>query len=401
MTTAPIRAPWARRPPAAVGEALAWCAALSYPVALYFAVVAEPELTGLRLLPLVACAALPVALVWRRPLPALVLVLTASFLATTTAASRAAVTTPWAWAPAPVWQLGYLQALVADLVVAWIVATRPGVLRMLLTAGPTFAAQAVGASHYRSGSDAYVSTLAFLALALTVACTVGHLVHERRRHAESDRSRTAELAVSAERLRIARELHDMVAHSIGAIAIQAGVGRRVIDSRPTDARDALTAIESTSRETLAGLRHMLGALRQADPEGPPLAPAPTLADLDRLVAHAQDAGVRVDVVHSGEQRPLSADVELAAFRIVQEALTNVIRHAAVSECRVSVDYGDRALTVTVTDDGRGTAEEPGRGYGLTGMRERATLLRGRCTAGPRPGGGFRVTAWLPVPVGVR
>ncbi len=397
MTTAePFRTARSLRPPPAVAGALAWCGALAYPAVLHAAVAAEPEPTGVRLLPSALCAVLVVALVPRRPLPALALVLVASFLATTTAAAQVPPFRPPGEGPGPLWQLGYLQALLADAVVAWIVATGPGVLRMAGAAGTAFAAQALGASSYRSGSDAYVSTLVFLVVALTVACTAGHLVHERRRHAAVDLIRSRELAVSAERLRIARELHDVVAHSIGAIAIQAGVGRRVIDTRPGDARDALTAIEGTSRETLAGLRHMLGVLRSADPEGPPPALAPALADLDRLVGTARDAGVRVGVEWSGARRPLPADVELAAFRIVQEALTNVIRHADVTECRVTVEYGDDALSLTVTDEGRGTTAESGRGYGLTGMRERAALLRGRCTAGPRPGGGFRVTAWLPV-----
>jgi signal transduction histidine kinase len=206
----------------------------------------------------------------------------------------------------------------------------------------------------------------------------------------------------AERLRIARELHDMVAHSIGIIAIQAGSGRRVFDARPDEARDALAAIEATSRETLSGLRRMVTGLRRADPEpGPgqaPLGPAPGLADIDRLAATALDAGVqvKVDVDWHGSREPLPADIDLSAFRIIQEAVTNVVRHAGTGQCQVAIDQRDGQLSIEVTDSGRG-GSAAGTGYGITGMRERAALLGGDFSAGPRPGGGFRVTARLPLP----
>ena len=161
----------------------------------------------------------------------------------------------------------------------------------------------------------------------------------------------------AERLRIARELHDMVAHSIGIIAIQAGAGRRVFDARPDEARDALAAIEATSRETLSGLRRMLTGLRRADPEpGPgqaPLDPAPGLADIERLAATTLDAGVKVEVDWRGSREPLPADIDLSAFRIIQEAVTNVVRHAGTSQCQVSISQQDGQLSIEVTDSGRG------------------------------------------------
>ncbi len=204
----------------------------------------------------------------------------------------------------------------------------------------------------------------------------------------------------AERLRIARELHDLVAHSTGIIAIQAGSGRRVFDARPDEARDALAAIEAISRETLSGLRRMVTGLRRADQEPgagqESLGAAPGLADIDRLAATARDAGVRVEVEWRGSREPLPADIDLSAFRIIQEAVTNVVRHAGTSQCHVSIGQEDGRLSIGVTDGGRG-GTTAGTGYGITGMRERAALLGGDFSAGPRPGGGFRVAAGLPVP----
>jgi signal transduction histidine kinase len=204
----------------------------------------------------------------------------------------------------------------------------------------------------------------------------------------------------AERLRIARELHDLVAHSTGIIAIQAGSGRRVFDARPDQARDALAAIEDISRETLAGLRRVVTGLRRADPEPgdgqASLGSAPGLADIDRLADRARDAGVQVEVDWHGSREPLPADIDLSAFRIIQEAVTNVVRHAHTGQCQVSIDQQDGQLSIEVIDSGRG-GSVAGTGYGITGMRERAALLGGDFSAGPRPDGGFRVAARLPLP----
>jgi signal transduction histidine kinase len=197
--------------------------------------------------------------------------------------------------------------------------------------------------------------------------------------------------VTAERLRIARELHDMVAHSIGIIAIQSGAARRVMDTQPDKARDALAAIETTSQETLAGLRHMLGALRQAGATA-------GLAGVERLATTAAEAGVQVDVRWSGRRRPLPPEIDVSAFRIIQEAVTNVVRHAGTPRCSVAVEFREKELAVEVLDDGRGAAADgpaEGAGYGLVGMRERISLLRGDFSAGPRPEGGFRVAARIP------
>ncbi|MER5931703.1 sensor histidine kinase [Streptomyces sp. NPDC002054] len=384
---------------------LAGCSAIAYVVLLYVVVLnTGSELTGMRLLLAAPLAVLLLPLIRRRPLPALALLIAASFAATvlTNSAMAARPGMPGGLPPSvetQAWQIAYLQAVFTDLTVGWIAATRSrrtAAVAALVALG----VQIGGASYYREGSPSFLAASAFLALMMVTAWTVGHSVRERREHAAALRARAAEQAVTAERLRIARELHDMVAHSIGVIAIQAGVGRRVIDTQPSEARNSLAAIEDTSRDTLAGLRRMLGALRQADPGdgAAPLGPAPVLADLDGLVARTRDAGVRAEVEWRGERRLLPAEIELSAYRIIQESITNVVRHSGARACRVTVDCGEDDLTVEITDEGRGQSGLPGAaGYGLTGMRERAALLHGEFTAGPRPEGGFRVAARLPVP----
>nr|WP_231134565.1 sensor histidine kinase [Motilibacter deserti] len=242
----------------------------------------------------------------------------------------------------------------------------------------------------------------FLAVLLALAWLAGYTVLERRRHAALLREQATHEAVIAERLRIARELHDAVAHSIGVIAIQAGVGSRVLDTQPEEARNALTTIEQTSRETLAGLRRTVTSLRASEGgagrDEAAYAPAPGLDGLERLVAGAADAGVAVELRWEGERRAPPGEIELAAYRIVQEAVTNVVRHAATDHCVVTVVQGEDALTVDVADSGAGTGTtEPG--FGLVGMRERVDLLHGDLRAGPRAEGGFRVTARLPLPDG--
>ncbi len=254
------------------------------------------------------------------------------------------------------------------------------------------------------GSSAiHVVTIA-IPLFMAVAWLIGHSIRQAQARAELVRAQAAAQATMAERLRIARELHDLVAHSTGIIAIQAGSGRRVFDARPDEARDALAAIEAISRDTLSGLRRMVTGLRRADPEPGPgeasLGATPGLADIDRLAATARDAGVQVEVDRHGSREPLPADIDLSAFRIIQEAVTNVVRHAHTGQCKVSIDQRDGHLSIEVTDSGRG-GSMAGTGYGITGMRERAALLGGEFSAGPRPGGGFRVAVQLPVPTAAR
>ncbi|MFJ3965160.1 sensor histidine kinase [Streptomyces sp. NPDC090036] len=295
----------------------------------------------------------------------------------------------------------FLSFLAVDLVLGFIVATctrRASIVAVTVSCSVQLLVIAVFAH-----GDNLIVNLVIALLATAASCTVGLLSRERREHVAALRSQEVAEAVTAERLRIARELHDMVAHSIGIIAIQAGVGSRVIQTQPAEAREALRAIEATSRETLSGLRRTLVSLRQTDlgaaaSEPSPLAPSPGLADVERLAAATADAGVRVDVRRSGKQRPLPADIDLSAYRIVQEALTNVVRHAGTERCRVAIEYGDEELNVEVVDDGRGaTGAGSARGFGIIGMRERVALLGGHLSAGPCPEGGFRVAAGLPLP----
>jgi signal transduction histidine kinase len=231
-------------------------------------------------------------------------------------------------------------------------------------------------------------------IALLAAWLIGNTVRQRRLFTEARLANAAQTAVQNERLRIARELHDMVAHSIGVIAMQAGMGRRVIDSQPEEARNALGVIEDTSRETLGALRRKLGSLRRTDPALDD-EPAPGLADLDRLTESSRAAGLRVEVRAIGDRQPLPPDVDLSAYRIIQEAVTNVARHAGIERCEVFVVQHPERLRIDVLDDGKGGA--PGPGYGIAGMRERVSLLGGEFAAGPRPEGGFRVTADIPIP----
>ena len=224
----------------------------------------------------------------------------------------------------------------------------------------------------------------------------------RERAAELERAREelARRAVVEERLRIARELHDVVAHSMSIIAVQSGVGAHVLDSQPEEARKALAAVEATSRQALTEMRRLLGVLRQeAEPSGS-LAPSPGLAEVDALAADVARAGARVEVRIEGTRPELPLGLDLSAYRIVQEALTNVVRHAGPATARVRIRYAPDTVDIEVVDDGRGAGTGRGDGHGIAGMRERAALYGGSLDAGPLPGGGFRVAARLPVGEGL-
>jgi signal transduction histidine kinase len=355
---------------------------------------------------------------------------------------------------------------------------RRAAARVLIAVFATLLADAVLLHLTGSNADPN-SGLVSAALFVIIAWFTGYTVRQRRRYALRLQDEAASKAVAEERLRIARELHDVVAHSMSVIAVQAGYGQYVIDTQPADARSALGAIQATSREALDEMRRMLGALRQADetdqreaaragpdpgtgaghpagdtpgdaageagpaPKAPgasaplaggsaPLSPAPGLAELDRLISRTARAGVRVDVTRCGQPRDLPASIDLSAYRIVQEALTNVVKHARTNSCRVLIGYGQDELVLEVTDNGAGLsafagAGIPGRslalagagqgggaqpepggavlpavsiggsGHGIIGMRERVSLLGGEFSAGPLPGYGFQVSAHIPLP----
>ena len=289
---------------------------------------------------------------------------------------------------------GFAQAVVLDVAVAYLAATRSRIAGVG-AAGTALLAQLAAAAVYLGGSETLVNVMIALLLGIVVAWLAGTALRQRRDYRTALLTQAAADAVTHERLRIARDLHDQVAHSMGVIAIQAGVGRRVIDTQPDEARQALDRIETASRETLAGLRRTLVALRRSDSE--PTATATTgLAELDQLVATTEAAGVRARVRIEGEPRVLPPDVDLAAYRIIQEALTNVVRHAHTENCTIIIEYGLPALTIDVSDAGRGGVDG-GTGYGIPGMRERAALLGGEVSAGPGAEGGFQVRATLPLP----
>jgi signal transduction histidine kinase len=422
------------------------------------------SLAGPVALLLVLAAGFAVALRRRHPVVMLGVLLVGSFLIST-------LTVPNASALIYFLPVAYVLYLVAA-----TYETKRDAVRVLLAVYVTLVAVAIVLMSGQGGPF-NGSPLIPVVLCVIIAWGSGYSVRQRRRYAVRLQDEAASKAVAQERLRIARELHDVVAHSMSVIAVQAGYGQYVIDSQPGDARDALGAIQATSREALDEMRRMLGALRQADDAdargdgtglvpagsgpglhagpaapaggaGAPLYPAPGLADLDRLVARTAGAGVRVDVTRFGRPRDLPASIDLSAYRIVQEALTNVVKHARTSSCRVLLGYRDDELTIEVTDNGAGMptpelagagvsrhgtagpngtasmsrtgtsphgvgvldgapalpddgpvpmASLPGAGHGIIGMRERVTLLGGEFSAGPLPGYGFRVSAHIPLP----
>ncbi|MFF8191672.1 sensor histidine kinase [Streptomyces bobili] len=226
-------------------------------------------------------------------------------------------------------------------------------------------------------------------------------VQARAEHAERTREEEARLRVTEERMRIARELHDVVAHHLALANAQAGTAAHLVLTRPEQTKKILTDLTGTTSSALRELKATLGLLRQNDdPAADPLEPAPGLARLPELVASCESAGLTVTVTTEGEPRPLSPGADLTAFRIVQEALTNVTKHAGSQSARVRLVYSGSRLVITVSDDGPASAPPPatppGRGFGVLGMRERAHSIGGELRLGPRPEGGFEVTTALPL-----
>ena len=251
-----------------------------------------------------------------------------------------------------------------------------------------------------------LSIAAFLAGAIAAGVLIRNreriFVDTERRAAaaEADRLAEAQRAVIRERSRIAREMHDVVAHAMSVVAVQAAAGREIVHVNPDKAAEVFARIEAVGRESLTELRRMLGVLRETGDDDASLSPQPGTADIATAVEQSSAIGVSTELVIEGQQRPLAPGIELTAFRIVQEALTNVRKHAgATASATVRIAYEADVLVVEVTDDGRGAATSLsgiGTGNGLIGMRERVEIYGGQFSSGPRPGGGYVVCATLPI-----
>ncbi|MFD6097952.1 sensor histidine kinase [Nocardiopsis flavescens] len=257
-----------------------------------------------------------------------------------------------------------------------------------LLVGQTFRAEAIGVVGW---------VLVLLCTGEVVRWRHEYLRADRERRAEALRTRDEELLrrASEERLRLARDVHDTVAHNISLINVQAGTALYLMENEPERASEALATIKQTSKDTLVELRAILGVLRTVD-EGAPRSPVPGADRIDEVAEAARSAGIEVEVEVAGSPVRLPVGTDNAVYRTVQEALTNVVRHAGADRATVLVDYRPREVLVEVSDDGRGTLGEPAAGNGITGMRERASLVGGTVDAGPAEGGGFRVRARLPI-----
>jgi signal transduction histidine kinase len=380
---------------------LAVVVALVQMAGTYAAATHQPERRALGVLGLALLAAGPLALVVRRRNPVAVL---AVVFATTFAYALAD------YPEGPIWFaliVAFFTALTSGHRLAALASILAGYplflwLDVLLGRGP---APSLGEV---VGNAAWMLVLVSAAEIVRVRGAYGREVRLRAREAEHTREEEARRRQGEERLRIARELHDVLAHNISLMNVQASTALHLLDEQPQRARPALAAIKQASSEALGELRSVLDALRQVD-EAPPRSPAPSLARLEDLTSQARAGGLAVETLVEGSARPLPAPVELAAFRICQEAVTNVVRHAGPATARIHLTYGDGELVVQVEDDGRGAAarrsgdERATRGVsagsggnGLAGMRERTAALGGSLEAGPRPGGGFRVRARLPL-----
>jgi signal transduction histidine kinase len=243
----------------------------------------------------------------------------------------------------------------------------------------------------------YAEGVVFYALLFGAPWAAGWAVRRWRlseRRVEQEKARTA-AAIADERARIARELHDVVAHSISVMVLQARGGRRVLQSEPADARQAFAIIERTGHQALEEMRRLLGMLRRSDEELT-LAPQPSLSELGTLVEQVRAAGLPVQVAIEGEAREVPPGIDVSAYRIIQEALTNALRHAGPARARVVLRYHPDDLELEIADDGPGTGDASSPGYGLIGVRERVSVYGGELHAGRRPEGGYALRVRLPL-----
>ncbi|MDT0308949.1 histidine kinase [Streptomyces sp. DSM 44917] len=320
-----------------------------------------------------------------------------------------------------------LAANFAFLVITFTVASRPERWPSRLALGGSLSAAALATLRWpeedsETSAPETVVGMVFATIAFCSAWVLGDSLRTRRayyaeleqraRRLEQERETQARIAVAAERARIARELHDVVAHNVSVMVVQADGAAYVLDTAPEQTRSALATISGTGRQALTEMRRLLGVLRSADSNGTPprdaaqeYVPQPGVEQLAELVDQVRDSGLAVDFRIDGTPRPLPSGVELTAYRIVQEALTNSRKHGGPDVgATVRLEYGREALTVLAEDDGRGAQRElyeergaDGLGQGLIGMRERVGMVGGVLVAGPRPGGGFRIAATLPLP----
>jgi signal transduction histidine kinase len=295
--------------------------------------------------------------------------------------------------------------LVAVIVAAYSVAAYERTARALI--GASAIAMAVAVSILRDPSDSGSNIAPTLLVFVVVPWLAGRTLHRRERHSERlseqvqalerEQELLAQQAVAEERARLARELHDVVAHSLSVIAIQADAAEGALDHDYSLAREPLSAVKHTAREALGEMRRLLGLLRATD-DSPQLDPQPGLARLDALVEKVGAAGLEVELSVEGERVPLAPGIDLSAYRIIQEGLTNALKHAGPTRARVSLRYTPDGVELEVVDDGPsdGAALSPAQGgHGLVGMRERVALYGGCLEAGRHPGGGYRVRATLP------
>jgi signal transduction histidine kinase len=338
-------------------------------------------------------------LAWRRQAPQLSLLVIIVATVTFYAANFLPVT-------------GGIPALIATYSVAAHVERRRSVRALGLVVVAVLACLGLAALHHPWSPAQLVTNGVFVATAwilgdnLRTRRAYTATLEERAARLEGEQRDSARRAVNMERARIARELHDVVAHSVSVMVVQAGAARRVLHRDADRATEALSSIESTGRQALDELRRLLSMLREYGDGMPALAPQPTVEDLTALAVQFEEAGLHVELTVEGDARPLPSGADLSIFRIVQEALTNTLKHAGPARAVVRVSYRPHDVLVTVSDDGRGLAEQLSRGdgsdvvalqgHGLVGMRERVALFGGELRAAPRPGGGFEVKARLPL-----
>ena len=318
-------------------------------------------------------------------------------------------------APAAVYVIGAVESFIDGRLITFTTGTFLAVLAALFNFGllrdrrqalaglalALAAATVVTLNDPTQGWSDFLGVLLLFAIVWGGAFAIGRKLEEaagareRADHLEREREAEARAAVAEERARIARELHDVVGHSVSVMTVQASAVRRRLKPDQEQEREALEIVEQTGREALAEMRRLVGVLRRPE-EGPALAPQPSLEHLDRLVAQAREAGLPVELTIEGKPAQLPPGVDLTAYRLVQEGLTNAIKHARASKAVVVVRYGEAEVEVSVMDDGSGGGDGGGGGHGLVGMRERVAVYGGELDAGPLAEGGYALRARLPV-----